>query len=63
MLAFTEACRCMADENFRNPNKSCCYDSDDDDLPEMDADDELSSLTLETMNLASKTFNFKAFKY
>jgi len=53
----------MADENFRNPNKSCCYDSDDDDLPEMDADDELSSLTLETMNLASKTFNFKAFKY
>ena len=29
----------MADENCRNPNKGCCYDSDDDDLPEMDVDD------------------------
>ena len=30
---------CMTDENCRNTNKSCCYDSDNVNLPEIDADD------------------------
>ena len=42
-LACTEAytCRCMANDNCLNPNKSCSYDSDDelDGVTEMDVDD------------------------
>ena len=32
-LAWTEACKCIADDNCHNPNKACDYYSDDyDDL-------------------------------
>ena len=40
-LGWTEACRCMADDNCLNPNKSCSYDSDDelDGVTQLDVDD------------------------
>jgi len=37
-LACIQACKFMADDNYHNQNKDCCYDSYDNDLPEIDYD-------------------------